>query len=87
MDEKRSASAPARNKRRKKDNAAVDVLKQIAEMSKLGPGQQALAPPVPLVRPRGKGKAKAKRNNGGLATIMEYNDIGDDPYVMRPKVQ
>jgi len=72
-----------RNKKVKED----DVLKQIADMSKLGPGQQALAPPVPLVRPRGKGKAKAKRNNGGLATIMEYNDIGDDPYVMRPKVQ
>ena len=47
------------------------------------PGQAALAPPIPLVRARGKGKAKAKRKNDGLATIMEYNDVGDDPYVMR----
>jgi hypothetical protein len=87
MDEKRSASVPARNKRRKKvqDNAekAADVIRQIAETAKLGPGQQALARPMPLVRARGKGKAKAKRKNEGLATIMEYNDVGDDPYVMR----
>ena len=88
MDEKRSASVPARNKRRKKvqGNAekAADIIKEIAERTKMGPGRQALAgPPPALVRARGKGKAKAKRNNGGLATIIEYSDVGDEPYVMR----
>ena len=87
MDEKRSASVPARNKTRKKgqDHAekAADIIRQIAETAKLGPGHQALVRPMPLVSIRGRGKAKAKRKNDGLATIMEYNDVGDDPYVVR----
>ena len=58
-------------------------MQQIAARTKMFPGQQALATPIPLVRARGKGKAQAKRKNDGLATIMEYNDVGDDPYVMR----
>ena len=87
MDERRSASVPDRNKRRKKvqDNAekAADIIKHIAETAKLGPGHQALVRSMPLVSVRGRGKAKAKRKNEGLATIMEYNDVGDDHYVMR----
>ena len=58
-------------------------MRQIAARTKIFPGQAVLAPPIPLLRARGKGKAKAKRKNDGLATIMEYNDVGDDPYVMR----
>ena len=64
-----------------------DVIQQIVARANMGPGQEALAPPIALVKARAKGKAKGKRNNGGLATIMEYNDVADDPYIMRPKVQ
>ena len=79
-DKIRNASASVKSKRRKKEE---DDMQQIAARTKMFPGQAALAPPIPLVRARGKGKAKAKRRNDGLATVVEYNDVGDDPYVMR----
>jgi hypothetical protein len=79
-DKIRHASASVKSNRRKKEE---DDMQQIAARTKMFPGQAALAPPIPLVRARGKGKAKAKRKSDGLATIMEYNDVGDDPYVMR----
>ena len=79
-DKIRHASASVKSKRQRKEE---DPMQQIAARTKMFPGQQALATPIPLVRARGKGKAKAKRKNDGLASIVEYNDVGDDPYAMR----
>ena len=63
----RSASAPTKSKRRKKED---DIMREIAARTKMFPGQQALAAPIPLARARGKGKAKAKRKSDELATVM-----------------
>ena len=76
----RNSSASIKSERRKKEE---DDMQQIAARTKTFARQAALAPPIPLGRARGKGKAKAKRKNDGAATIVEYNDVGDDPYVMR----
>jgi hypothetical protein len=52
------------------------------------PGERALTPQTPLVTARGKAKAKGrKKKNGGLEPIMEFNEMADDPYVMRPPIQ
>ena len=52
----------------------------------VGEGRKA----TPLVN-YGSGLRKTRRGGAttikAMAPIMEYNDIGDDPYVMRPKVQ
>ncbi len=94
MDAKRSTSAPARRNAKPEGNRdaieghVADVMLQIAANQETSPGPFALGKPMCLVRARGKGKAKAKptRRNGGMETIMEYNDVGDDPYVMKQKV-
>ncbi len=31
------------------------------------------------MKAKGKAKTKPTRRNGGLETIMEYNDVGGDP--------
>ena len=82
------APPPKSNGARKKQVAmSDDVVQQIAARANVGPRQEALAHPIPQNKARAKGQAKGKRSKGGLATIMEYNDVADDPYVMRPKVQ
>ncbi len=92
MDAKRRASVPVRrNTKPNTDNYAIegrvaDVMQHTAAHAKMSPGQLALGPSMPLVRAQGKGKAKATRRNDGLETIMEHNDAGDDPYVLKQKV-
>ncbi len=56
------------------------------------PGQRAVSADKPDPKPKrtkAKGKAKTKptKRNGGLETIMGYNDVGDDPYAVRQTEQ
>jgi len=58
----------------------------LADTSDVGEGKKA----TPLVN-YGSGLRQTRRGGAttikAMAPIVEYNDVGDDPYVMRPKVQ
>jgi hypothetical protein len=73
------STSQARKKSRKEVD---DTLNGILDYAGLDPSQKALMRPPKLVRVRGQGKAKAKRLSGGLAPILEFNEMADDPYVM-----
>jgi hypothetical protein len=94
LDEKPPPKKAAKKKsKRDNDPTEGDVMKKVEEYAKQTPGQRAVSADKPDPKPKrirrvavGKGSAKPRRN-GGLETIMEYNDVGDDPYVMRQKVR
>jgi hypothetical protein len=97
QDEKkpRARSRSAKPNKQKEENDK-EIFNRIINTAKLAPGQKALARSIPLVAQRqlvsasGKAKAKAKgrkKKNGGLEPIMEFNEMADDPYVMRPPIQ
>ena len=69
-----------------KDTVARAKRVKRGEASGVGRGRKA----APLVN-YGSGLRQTRRGGAttikAMAPIMEYNDIGDDPYVMRPKVQ
>ena len=71
------------DRRRKRDQLNSG---NVADSSDVGEGKKA----TPLVN-YGSGLRQTRRKGAttikAMAPIMEYNDIGDDPYVMRPKVQ
>jgi hypothetical protein len=86
-----SVPRPKRNRiARKASNPLTQqqIVEEIQKASKMTPGERALTPQTPLVTARGKAKAKGrKKKNGGLEPIMEFNEMADDPYVMRPPIQ
>jgi hypothetical protein len=94
LDEKPPPKKAAKKKsKRDNDPTEGDVMKKVEEYAKQTPGQRAVSADKPDPKPKRtrkvgdkKGAAKPKRRNGGLETIMEYNDVGDDPYVMRQQV-
>jgi hypothetical protein len=96
LDEKpppKKATKSREKSKRDNDPTENDVMKKIEEYAKQTPGQRAVSADKPDPKPKRtrkvgdkKGAAKPKRRNGGLETIMEYNDVGDDPYVMRQQV-
>jgi hypothetical protein len=85
-----SVPGPRRNRAKKNLNPLTQqqIIEEIQKASKMTPGERALTPQAPLVTARGKAKAKGrKKKNGGLEPIMEFNDVGDDPYVIRNPVK
>jgi hypothetical protein len=54
-----------------------DTLRGIADFSKLAPAQRATKRKPQLIVARG----------GSLAPVLEFNEMADDPYVMRPPIQ
>ena len=78
---------------RERDNYG-EIRREVARRKRVNRGEEADVgegrKAAPLVN-YGSGLRQTRRGGAttikAMAPIMEYNDIGDDPYVMRPKVQ
>ena len=65
----------------------ADTIKYITSLANLSPAEQALAmQPVLNTKVARKKPGKGKKKNNGLEPILEYNDLGNDGYYIKPNL-
>ncbi len=67
---------------------ATKAMNYVVTLANLSPADQALLaqPPLNTKVARKKPSTKGKRKNGALETILEYNDLGNDGYYIKPDI-
>ena len=65
----------------------ADTIKYITSLANLSPAEQALAvQPVLNTKVARKRPGKGKKKNNGLEPILEFNDLGNDGYYIKPDI-